>query len=171
MKDQSLCGFAASRKKSGPETAMSRFKRPESVLVVIYTQAGEFLLLRRTEPRQFWQSVTGSLRPAESPRQAACREVREETGLWPSAGLLVDLHHTQRFPILPAWRARYAPGTRWNLEHWFALLLPGRRLIRLSPEEHAACRWLPAARAAAVATSWTNRDAILAIAAQWGGRF
>ncbi|MGD8932832.1 MAG: NUDIX domain-containing protein, partial [Chromatiales bacterium] len=49
------------------------YKRPESVLVVVYTAGGEVLLLRRTRPRDFWQSVTGSLHWGESPRQAARR--------------------------------------------------------------------------------------------------
>ena len=136
-----------------------RFKRPESVLVVPFTQAGDFLMLRRASPSSFWQSVTGSLRPGEGPRSAALRELREETGLL-GAAYLWDMRQSRLFPIVPAWRARYAPGVRFNREHWFALCLPGRRLIRLNPAEHLEYRWLPAARAAAQATSWTNRDAI-----------
>jgi len=136
-----------------------RYKRPESVLVVAFTQAGDVLLLRRTRPSGFWQSVTGSLRPGESPRSAALRELREETGLLGAADLW-DLRQSRLFPIIPAWRARYAPGVCFNREHWFALCLPSRRLIRLNPAEHLEYRWLPASRAAALATSWTNRDAI-----------
>ena len=139
-----------------------RFKRPESVLVIPFTSAGEFLMLRRVKPRGFWQSVTGSLRSGEGPRSAALRELREETGLL-GAAYLVDLHESRLFPILPAWRGRYAPGVRFNWEHWFALCIPDRRLIRLSPAEHLEYRWVPAARAAALATSWTNRDAIRGI--------
>jgi len=139
------------------------YKRPESVLVVVYTAAGEFLLLRRNSPSDFWQSVTGSLRAGESPRRTALRELREETGLAVSPSALLDLRHTERFPILPAWRARYAPGVHYNLEHWFALRLPGRRLIRRNPDEHREHRWLPLHRAAAMASSWTNRNAILAL--------
>jgi len=56
-------------------------KRPESVLVVVYTRAGEVLMLRRTSPRGFWQSVTGSLEWGELPAHAAARELYEETGL------------------------------------------------------------------------------------------
>ena len=56
------------------------YKRPESVLLVIATLGGEFLMLERAQPAGFWQSVTGSLEPGESPRQAAGRELREEIG-------------------------------------------------------------------------------------------
>lgn len=135
------------------------YKRPESVLVLIYTNAGEVLLLERTRPHGFWQSVTGSLRWGESPLAAAGREVYEETGLR-VAQQLVDLRHTAQFPIVPPWRARYAPGVRANTEHWFALRLSGRRLIRLHATEHRQYRWLPARQALQRATSWTNRAAI-----------
>ncbi|MES9962110.1 MAG: dihydroneopterin triphosphate diphosphatase [Candidatus Sedimenticola sp. 20ELBAFRAG] len=138
------------------------YKRPESVLVLVYTAAGEVLMLRRTQPRQWWQSVTGSLEWNESPRQAAERELFEETGLY-GAGRLVDRHHSERFPIIHPWRKRYGPGAHYNREHWFSLLLPGRRIIRLNDGEHTELRWLPVTQAARLATSWTNRDAILSL--------
>jgi dATP pyrophosphohydrolase len=142
--------------------AQQRYKRPESVLVVVYTAAGEVLMLRRTRPVDFWQSVTGSLRWGESPRQAALRELREETGIQ-AGGALLDLRHSERFPIVAAWRPRYGPAVQYNREHWFALRLPGRRLIRRNPEEHAEQCWLPWWRAAEMATSWTNRNAVTAL--------
>ncbi len=135
------------------------YKRPESVLVMICTRAGEVLLMERTRPHGFWQSVTGSLHWEESARAAAARELAEETGL--SAGnKLVDLRRTVSFPIVPPWRTRYAPSAHTNREHWFALELPARRSIRLNPAEHRQCRWLPAAQAVRRATSWTNRRLI-----------
>jgi dATP pyrophosphohydrolase len=146
----------------GPPCAAAgsqRFKRPQSVLVVPFTVAGEFLLLRRTTPSNFWQSVTGSLRPGEGPRSAALRELREETGLL-GASYLWDMRQSRLFPIVPAWRPRYPAGARFNREYWFAVCVPGRRLIRLNPAEHLEYRWLSAAQAAAQATSWTNRQAI-----------
>ncbi len=135
------------------------YKRPESVLVVVYTLAGEVLLLSRTAPQGFWQSVTGSLKWGEAPREAAERELFEETGL-SAAGRLIDCRHSVRFPIIPPWRSRYAPGDHYNREHWFLLPLPGRRTLRLNPLEHDNLCWLPAGRAAQRASSWTNRDAI-----------
>ena len=139
--------------------ATTHFKRPESVLVVIHNTRGEVLLLRRTRPNDFWQSVTGSLRWGESPANAARRELYEETGIM-AGDALIDLARGERFPILPAWRTRYAPGAHTNIEHWFALRLTQRRLPRLHPDEHGEYRWLPYPQALRLASSWTNRKAI-----------
>ena len=57
------------------------FRRPESVLIVIYTTGGEFLLMERRKPPGFWQSVTGSLEWGETADEAARRELIEETGI------------------------------------------------------------------------------------------
>lgn len=139
--------------------APSRFKRPISVLVVVFTVAGEFLLMHRTRPEGFWQSVTGSLRPGESPRCAALRELKEETGLLGASGL-IDLRQSRLFPIIKAWRARYRDGVCFNREHWFAVRLSHRRVIHLNPTEHSQFLWLPIDKALALAGSWTNRDAM-----------
>ncbi len=138
---------------------MPAFKRPESVLVVVHTAAGLVLMLERVSPPRFWQSVTGSLEPGERFEAAARRELAEETGLAEAAGL-VDLGLTQRFPIAPAWRHRFAPGVGENLERAFALEVPSPFDPVLNPAEHRRHSWLTAHEALARASSWTNRNAI-----------
>ncbi len=142
----------------------SRYRRPESVLVVIHTQALECLLLERVTPAGFWQSVTGSLGWDETPAAAAAREVREETGIEP--GRLRDAGVTRRFGILPEWRDRFAPGVEENVEHLWYLELPERERVTLNPEEHRAWRWLPLDNAVALVSSWTNREALERLAAR-----
>ncbi len=139
---------------------MHEFKRPESVLVVIYTEDGKVLRLRRREPPDFWQSVTGSLKEDETPLQAVLREVREETGLQADAGL-TDSGIINRYPIHPAWRARFAPEVKENTEHVFSLHLPVVTAIRLNAEEHVEYCWLTRDEAARLASSYTDREAIL----------
>ncbi len=138
--------------------AVAEFKRPESVLIVVHTPALDCLLLERVEPRGFWQSVTGSLRPAETPAECAARELHEETGL-ASQGLS-DANVQRSFPILPAWRSRYAPGVESNVEHQWYLEVPELRAIRLAPAEHVAYLWLPVEAAIEKVASWTNREAL-----------
>ncbi len=138
---------------------MQSFRRPESVLIVIYTAAGEFLLLERRKPPGFWQSVTGSLEWGETADACARRELIEETGI--TQGVLVNLQWTQVYEILPAFGKKYAPGVTRNLEHAFALKLQERVPVTLSDGEHVQYRWLPAAQAIALASSSSNRAVIL----------
>jgi dihydroneopterin triphosphate diphosphatase len=137
---------------------LQTFRRPESVLIVIYTAAGEFLLLERRKPPGFWQSVTGSLEWGETADAAARRELLEETGI--TQGLLCNLHWTQVYEILPSFGKKYAPGVTRNLEHAFALKLNQRVTVHLSEREHLEYRWLPASEAVARASSGTNRAVI-----------
>jgi dATP pyrophosphohydrolase len=137
-----------------------QYRRPESVLVLVYTEAGEVLLLLRRAPPDFWQSVTGALEWGEDPVSAAHRELLEETGLV-AGGNLIDCDLQNEFTILPAWRDRYAPAVTTNTEHVFRVMYPRLRPeIRLDPAEHSAFCWLPRAEAWHLARSYTNRFAI-----------
>jgi dihydroneopterin triphosphate diphosphatase len=137
---------------------LQKIRRPESVLVVIHTQAGEFLLLERRRPPGFWQSVTGSLEWGESADSAARREVIEETGI--AAGVLVNLQWTQIYEILPAFGKVYGPGVTLNLEHAFSLRLMDRVPVTLSESEHTQFRWMSGGEALETVSSSTNRTVI-----------
>lgn len=137
---------------------MTSPKVPESVLVVIYSADGRVLLLRRRDQPGFWQSVTGSLKPGETPLTAARREVREETGFGPDG--LEDCGRCRRFPIRGAWRERYAAGATHNREQEFRLCVPAAAEPDLSGGEHDRASWRGRGEALALAASWTNRAAI-----------
>ena len=139
------------------------YKRPESVLVIVYTRSGETLLLQRAG-NPFWQSVTGSLNWDErDPADAARRELLEETGIAASDGWR-DWKQSRRFMILPEYRYRYGPGVIDNEEHVFSLELPGRCEVRLDPQEHVQSQWEKIETAAKSLWSWTNRAALSQLA-------
>ena len=134
------------------------YRRPESVLIVIYTEAGDFLLMERRRPPGFWQSVTGSLEWGELADDAARREVVEETGI--TQGVLVNLQWTQVYEILPAFGKVYAPGITRNLEHAFSLRLRQRVPVVLSTSEHERYQWVSGPDAVKTVCSSTNRTVI-----------
>jgi len=142
------------------------FKRPESVLVVVYSRDGFILLLKRSDIEDFWQSVTGSLNWGESAPAAAMRELREETGI--NAGLrLVDWRHSARFDIIDTFRHRYGPGIRQNVENLFSIEVERDHRIVLDQQEHVSHEWKSAAEAIERVWSWSNRDAIAAVAKKY----
>ena len=150
------------------ETA-PHYKIPRSVLVVIHTTALDVLMMERTTWPGFWQSVTGSLEREDEPlRDAAIREVHEETGLDAARFRLTDWQQSHYFDIFRKHQSRYAPGVTRNREHVFGLELPAPMDVQLAPGEHTAWRWLPWRDAAALTISTTNRDAILALPGRVG---
>lgn len=149
---------------------MTGYKRPVSVLVVIHTPALAVLLLERAAHPGYWQSVTGSQEEGETLADTARREVLEETGLDTVQFRLSDWQHSNSYEIFPEWRHRYAPGVTRNTEHVFSLQVPAILPVRLAPGEHRASAWLPWREAAKRCFSWSNRDAILALAERVSGR-
>ncbi len=133
-------------------------KRPESVLVVVYTLEAELLLLQRADDADFWQSVTGSMEAGEEPAETAARELYEETGLKDLP--LLDCQYSAMFEIRPQWRCRYEPGTTHNREHVFLAELPQAVPVLLQPDEHLDYRWLKLPEALQQLWSATNREAV-----------
>jgi len=135
-------------------------KAPVSVLVVIYTQDGQVLLMERADAPGFWQSVTGSQDEGETLEQTAIREVREETGLDASQFELTPWGIETRYEIYERWRHRYAPGVTHNTEHVFGLRLPKPLPVVLAPREHLRYVWLPWDAAAERCFSSSNAAAV-----------
>lgn len=141
-------------------TAGEHYKRPESVLVVVYTETGQVLLLHRVDHEDFWQSVTGSMHWDETdPMQTAIRELKEETGL-DAGNDLINLNLFHKYEIFPQWRYRYAPGITENTEHAFALKLSKVVDVCLNPNEHKEAIWLSFADVVDKLSSWTNRKVV-----------
>lgn len=140
---------------------MSGKKQPVSVLVVIYTEKNEVLLLERADHPGYWQSVTGSREGDEALRDTAIREVLEETGIDATRHRLADWQMQNIYEIYPHWRHRYPDGVTHNTEHVFGLKLSDRVQVALSPREHLQFQWLPATDAASKVFSPSNRAAIL----------
>jgi dATP pyrophosphohydrolase len=137
---------------------MSTYRRPESVLVVVYTPRQVLLLRRKNPPAGVWQSVTGALEWGETPAQAARRELCEETGIRDAAPVATGV--CRRFEIVPEALHRYAPGIRENLEHVYTCALPAPYDVRIDPEEHKEFQWVNLEQAPGLVWSRTDCEAI-----------
>ena len=133
---------------------------------MIFSESAEgrrYLLLRRVASQAvFWQSVTGSLEGDETHRQAAVREVFEETGLGACEEELIELGVTNKFEIAPQWRKRYAPGVTHNEEICFGLKV-GECDVRLDPLEHDAWCWVPLEEAVEMLYWESNKRALAVV--------
>lgn len=138
-----------------------KYKRPESVLVVLHDAAGQVLIMQRTDDPLFWQSVTGTIEENESPIETAYREVAEETGivLSPAEHAIIDCRKINQFEIRPQWRYRYPPDTVFNTEHVFIAEISSSATLTLT--EHLAYEWVSAAQAAERVWSPSNQAAII----------
>jgi len=140
------------------------FKKPISSIILIYTEDFKVLLMERADKKGFWQSVTGSVEENETPKDAAIREVFEETGINASQYHLEDWKLSHIYEIYKLWRYRYAPDVTHNTEHIFALKVPANISIQLSADEHVQYLWVDWRDAMDKVFSWTNVEAIKKLA-------
>jgi dATP pyrophosphohydrolase len=142
------------------------YKQPRSIQVVIFAEHGlerQYLLLRRvTNHGGFWQSVTGSLEANETHRNAAVREVSEETGITAVEEELIELGVVNTFEIAPQWREKYAPGVTHNEEVCFALKV-GKGEAQVDSTEHDEYVWVGYDRAMEMVYWDSTRRALAAV--------
>ena len=137
-----------------------KYKRPESVLVVLFDQHHRVLVLQRKDDPEFWQSVTGALEDNEQPIETAYREVAEETGLFLNVSdqQIRDCHTINQYPIRSRWRYRYPPEVSVNTEHVFLAQVDSSLPLQLT--EHLTFEWLPKSQALSRLWSPSNREAV-----------
>ena len=143
-------------------------KYPVSALVVLHDADGHILLIERTAPAGFWQSITGSKEPDEAIAATARREVWEETGIVLTDGQLDDWHDSTVYEIYHHWRHRYPAGVFENREHLFSAEIDRDTAVMLSPSEHTRYGWFAWAEAAEKVFSPSNKRAILELAKRRG---
>jgi dATP pyrophosphohydrolase len=135
-------------------------KRPESVLVVLFSEDSQVLMLQRDDDADFWQSVTGTIELGENPIQTAYREVAEETGitLSPARHDIIDCRHMNQYRIRKQWLSRYPKNSVYNNEYVFCARIDKDAEITLT--EHLSYQWLHKNEAIERAWSDSNRAAI-----------
>jgi putative (di)nucleoside polyphosphate hydrolase len=115
-------------------------------LLVLNRDGLVFVGLRVDRTAEAWQMPQGGIDDGEDPRQAALRELAEETGIG-SAEIIAESRDWLSYDLPPdladrVWKGRY----RGQAQKWYALRYLGRDAdIRLDAHEREfdAWRWVP----------------------------
>ena len=139
--------------------------RGDQEIVVVVRRQDELLVMRRAPERLgYWSLVAGGLEPDESPREAAQRELLEETTLKADVRQLPIALSYSLLNDPPAIRARYAPGIERVTVHAFVTDAPDGWEPTLDAE-HDLYRWCALEQAVELMAYDTARDALRAGAA------
>ena len=123
--------------------------RPGVGIVLLNREGLVFVAQRIDTPGEAWQMPQGGIDPGETPRDAALRELKEETGT-DRAELLAESREWLTYDLPPklgakVWKGRY----KGQCQKWFVLRFLGEDSdIDLEGEmpEFSAWRWVPAAQ-------------------------
>jgi 8-oxo-dGTP pyrophosphatase MutT (NUDIX family) len=140
---------------------------PRQVLVYLFRDSGEVLLLKRTEQwGGFWQGVSGAPEWGETDDEGAIREVHEETGFCVEGSLRrIDF----RYDLLresdldgDRWEQLYGPDVQAIPEEVYVANVPDSGDPVLTPYEHDAFMWCSVEDAMQLLTWENNRRALTA---------
>jgi lipoyl(octanoyl) transferase len=133
------------------------------VKVLVHDGQRVLLLHRKPDRGNFWQPITGTIEEGESTLDAACRELREETG---HDALPRSLDLTQSFMIESHYlESRHAAPVIAS-EPAFEVQVDSRIPIRLDPLEHDTWGWFTFAEAHERIRWSDDREAIERLAAR-----
>ena len=112
--------------------------RPCVGIVLVNADGRVFAGQRRDNFPDAWQMPQGGIDDGETPRQAALRELEEETGITPDlVDVMAKTHHWITYDLPPellgkVWGGKY----RGQRQKWFALRFTGQGFpIRRAAEE------------------------------------
>lgn len=118
--------------------------------IMLFNAAGHVFVGKRVDvDGDHWQMPQGGIDPGETPRQAALRELEEETGT-DKAKILAESAAWHRYDLPPdlsrkAWKGRF----RGQEQRWFAMRFTGRDSdidLDAHVTEFSAWQWVPVDR-------------------------
>ena len=112
--------------------------------ILLINAAGHIFVAHRIDAPGAWQMPQGGIDPGETPRDAALRELKEETGT-DNATFLAEASDWFRYDLPPEvaarkWKGRY----RGQAQKWFAFRFDGRDEdfdLAAHDQEFDAWRW------------------------------
>jgi dATP pyrophosphohydrolase len=139
---------------------------PRQVLVYVFRDSGEVLLLKRTEQwGGFWQGVSGAREWGETDDDGAIREVREEAGFDVAESLRrIDFRYDllrESDPDRDRWEQLYGPDVGSIPEEVYVAMAPPGDPV-LAHDEHDAFMWCSIDDALRLLRWENNRRALLA---------
>ena len=149
-------------------------RAPLNVLVFPFRRRAdglvEYALFRRADDAEFWQGVAGGVEDDETPMEAACRELLEETGIAARTESWVTLDARGSVPakVFRDW-PRWGPEVFVVHKHSFGVAVTDTDRIGLSAE-HTEWRWLDFEAASKLTRYDSDRTALWELNERLGAR-